>query len=342
MKLNKFFFGLLMTPAVMMVGCSDYEDTEVASPEADADAIGAYFESSAVSEQLSPGQTSFNVVLNRASFSEAVNVPVKITANDDNFFSLSANQFVFDAEKQVSSPITVTFNQSTVELQETYSLGLQVADGVKDHLYGAGYTDAVYSMVIDYTWKSDSLASTMVKDEYAGTFDKEGALAAVEIAKDFEVDEEKPSPDYTKNSLVRISSFFATIGKSKAAGEDHIQFVVDKDHKNPQFLTTDYLANNEISLKVNTTKLATGMTQKFAEEKEYPICMDLVGINVEAATAEAKTDNVTYQVTYELYAFDEKADKKYLLSTADDTVPVEGNTQYKAKFEVKFVKASAE
>lgn len=37
--------------------------------------------------------------------------------------------------------------------------------------------------------------------------------------------------------------------------------------------------------------------------------MDLVGINVEAATAEAKTDNVTYQVTYELYAFDEKADK---------------------------------
>lgn len=341
MKLNKFFFGLLMTPAVMMVGCSDYEDTEVASPEADADAIGAYFESSAVSEQLSPGQTSFKIVLNRVSFSEAVNVPVKAT-DPDNFFSLSDNQFVFDAEKQVSSPITVTFNQSVVELQKTYSLKLQVADGVKDHLYGAGYTDATYSMVIDYAWKSDSLASTMVKDEYAGTFDKEGALAAVEIAKDFEVDEEKTSPDYTKNSLVRISSFFATIGKSKAAGEDHIQFVVDKDHKNPQFLTTDYLANNEISLKVNTTKLATGMTQKFAEEKEYPICMDLVGINVEAATAEAKTDNVTYQVTYELYAFDEKADKKYLLSTEDDTVPVEGNTQYKAKFEVKFVKASAE
>lgn len=341
MKLNKFFFGLLMTPAVMMVGCGDYEDTEVASPEADADAIGAYFESSAVSEQLSPGQTSFKIVLNRASFSEAVNVPVKATY-PDNFFSLSDNQFMFDAEKQVSSPITVTFNQSVVELQKTYSLKLQVADGVKDHLYGAGYTDATYSMVIDYAWKSDSLASTMVKDEYAGTFDKEGALAAVEIAKDFEVDEEKPSPDYTKNSLVRISSFFATIGKSKAAGEDHIQFVVDKDHKNPQFLTTDYLANNEISLKVNTTKLATGMTQKFAEEKEYPICMDLVGINVEAATAEAKTDNVTYQVTYELYAFDEKADKKYLLSTEDDTVPVEGNTQYKAKFEVKFVKASAE
>lgn len=343
MKLNKFFFGLLMTPAVMMVGCSDYEDTEVASPEADADVIGAYFESSAVSEQLSPGQTSFKIVLNRASFSESVNVPVKVT-DPDNFFSLSDNQFVFDAEKQVSNPITVTFNQNTVELQETYSLGLQVSDGVKDHLYGAGYTDAIYSMVIDYTWKSDSLASTMVKDEYAGTFDKEGALAAVEIAKDFEVDEEKPSPDYTKNSLVRISSFFATIGKSKAAGKDHIQFVVDKNHKNPQFLTTEYLAGKEISLKVNTTKLSTGMTQKFAEEKEYPVCMDLVGIEVDETATEAATttDDVTYLVTYKLYAFDEKADKKYQLSDEDDATPVVGATQYQAKFEVKFVKASAE
>ena len=344
MKLNKFFFGLLMTPAVMMVGCGDYEDTEVASPEADADAIGAYFESSAVSEQLSPGQTSFKIVLNRASFSEAVNVPVKVTANDDNFFSLSANQFMFDAEKQVSNPITVTFNQNTVELQETYSLGLQVSDGVKDHLYGAGYTDAIYSMVIDYTWKSDSLASTMVKDEYAGTFDKEGALAAVEIAKDFEVVKTNPSPDYTKNSLVRISSFFATIGKSKAAGKDHIQFVVDKDHKNPQFLTTEYLADKEISLRVNTAELETGMTQKFAEEKEYPICMDLVNIAVDetANAAAATTDDVTYLVTYKLYAFDKETEKKYQLSEADDTTPVEGSTQYQAKFEVKFVKASAE
>lgn len=344
MKLNKFFFGLLMTPAVMMVGCSDYEDTEVASPEADADAIGAYFKSSATSVKLSPEQTSFQVVLNRASFSEAVNVPVKVTANDDNFFSLSAEQFVFDAEKQVSSPITVTFNQSTVELQKTYSLGLQVADGVKDHLYGAGYTDAQYSMVVDYEWKSDSLASTMVKDEYAGTFDKEGALAAVEIAKDFEVVKTNPSPDYTKNSLVRIPSFFATIGKSKVAGEDHIQFVVDKDHKNPQFLSTGYLASKEISLEVNNTELETGMTQKFAEKKEYPICMDLVRIAVDetATTAAATTDNVTYLVTYNLYAFDEKADKKYQLSEADDATPVVGTTPYQAKFEVKFVKASAE
>ena len=342
MKLNKFFFGLLMTPAVMMVGCSDYEDTEVASPEANADAIGAYFEKNSNPVKLLPGKTSFNITLKRASAGDAVNVPFKVVENKNDFFELPVTQFVFEAGKQSSTPIAVSFNIGNAVFQKNDTLYLQVLDGVKDHLYAAGYTDTMYPFVIDYTWKSDSLASTMVKDEYANTFTGEGTLATVEIAKDFEVVKTNPSPDYTKNSLVRIPSFFATIGKSKVAGEDHIQFVVDKDHKNPKFLSTGYLASKEISLTVNETELETGMTQKFAEKKEYPICMDLVGINVEAATAEAKTDNVTYQVTYELYAFDEKADKKYLLSTEDDTVPVEGNTQYKAKFEVKFVKASAE
>lgn len=66
---------------------------------------------------------------------------------------------------------------------------MQVLDGVKDHLYAAGYTDTMYPFVIDYTWKSDSLASTMVKvkKENEMTFTGEGTLATVEIAKDFEV-----------------------------------------------------------------------------------------------------------------------------------------------------------
>lgn len=344
MKLNKFFFGLLMTPAVMMVGCSDYEDTEVASPEANADAIGAYFEKNSNPVKLLPGKTSFNITLERASAGDAVNVPFKVVKNKNDFFELPVTQFVFEAGKQSSTPIAVSFNIGNAVFQKNDTLYLQVLDGVKDHLYAAGYTDTMYPFVIDYTWKSDSLASTMVKDEYANTFTGEGTLATVEIAKDFEVVKTNPSPDYTKNSLVRIPSFFATIGKSKAAGEDHIQFVVDKDHKNPQFLSTRYLASKEISLTVNETELETGMTQKFAEKKEYPVCMDLVSIVVDgpATTAAATTDNVTYLVTYNLYAFDKETKKKYLLSTKDDTVPVEGNTQYKAKFEVKFVKASAE
>lgn len=344
MKLNKFFFGLLMTPAVMMVGCSDYEDTEVASPEANADAIGAYFEKNSNPVKLLPGKTSFNITLKRASAGDAVNVPFKVVKNKNDFFELPVTQFVFEAGKQSSTPIAVSFNIGNAVFQKNDTLSLQVLDGVKDHLYAAGYTDTMYPFVIDYTWKSDSLASTMVKDEYANTFTGEGTLATVEIAKDFEVVKTNPSPDYTKNSLVRIPSFFATIGKSKVAGEDHIQFVVDKDHKNPQFLSTGYLASKEISLTVNETELETGMTQKFAEKKEYPICMDLVDIDADgpATTAAATTDNVTYLVTYNLYAFDKETKKKYLLSTKDDTVPVEGNTQYKAKFEVKFVKASAE
>ena len=238
MKLNKFFFGLLMTPAVMMVGCSDYEDTEVASPEANADAIGAYFEKNSNPVKLLPGKTSFNITLKRASAGDAVNVPFKVVENKNDFFELPVTQFVFEAGKQSSTPIAVSFNIGNAVFQKNDTLYLQVLDGVKDHLYAAGYTDTMYPFVIDYTSKSDSLASTMVKDEYANTFTGEGTLATVEIAKDFEVVKTNPSPDYTKNSLVRIPSFFATIGKSKVAGEDNIQFVVDKDHKNPKFLST--------------------------------------------------------------------------------------------------------
>ena len=310
-----------MTPAVMMVGCSDYEDTEVASPEANADAIGAYFEKNSNPVKLLPGKTSFNITLKRASAGDAVNVPFKVVENKNDFFELPVNQFAFEAGKQSSTPIAVSFNIGNAVFQKNDTLYLQVLDGVKDHLYAAGYTDTMYPFVIDYTWKSDSLASTMVKDEYANTFTGEGTLATVEIAKDFEVVKTNPS---------------------KAAGKDHIQFVVDKDHQNPQFLSTGYLAGKEISLTVNESELETGMTQKFAEKKEYPICMDLVDIDVIAATAEAKTDNVTYLVKYNLYAFDKETEKKYQLSEADDATPVVGTTPYQAKFEVKFVKASAE
>ena len=51
---------------------------------------------------------------------------------------------------------------------------------------------------------------------------------------------------------------------------------------------------------------------------------------------------MTYLVTYNLYAFDKETKKKYQLSEADDATPVVGTTPYQAKFEVKFVKASAE
>lgn len=333
MKLNKFFFGLLMTPAVVMVGCSDYEDTEVVSPEANADAIGAYFAKNANSVTLSPGETSFDVDLQRASFTEAANVPVTITDNKDNFFSLSANQFVFDAEKQTSNPVTVTFDLSKVELQKEYSLGLQVSNGVKDHLYGVGYTDTEYSFVVDYDW--EALTTTMVKDEYAGTFEGEGTLASVEIANDFEVDAETDSSDDTKNSLVRIPSFFASIGKTKTSGDDHVQFVVDKNHENPQFLTTTYLAGKQIQLIVETTKLKTGMTEEIGETT-YPVCMDLQSITVLSKTT-AATDDVTYQFTYALYVYDESTEKQYKVSDGS-----EGTETYKAQFEVKFAKPSAE
>ena len=40
MKINKYLLYLLFVPALSMTSCSDFEDTEVASPQADQDALG--------------------------------------------------------------------------------------------------------------------------------------------------------------------------------------------------------------------------------------------------------------------------------------------------------------
>lgn len=55
MKLNKYILGLLIAPAFALAGCSDYEDTEIASPQADENAIGANFSAASTSRCNAPG-----------------------------------------------------------------------------------------------------------------------------------------------------------------------------------------------------------------------------------------------------------------------------------------------
>lgn len=55
MKLNKFLLYLLIVPALSFVSCSDYEDTEVTSPQADENALGANFTAATTSVVVPPG-----------------------------------------------------------------------------------------------------------------------------------------------------------------------------------------------------------------------------------------------------------------------------------------------
>lgn len=67
MKLNKYILGLLIAPAFALAGCSDYEDTEIASPQADENAIGANFSAASTPVVMHPDKTSFTLTLNRVN-----------------------------------------------------------------------------------------------------------------------------------------------------------------------------------------------------------------------------------------------------------------------------------
>ena len=78
MKLNKFLLYLLIVPALSLVSCSDYEDTEVTSPQADENALGANFTAATTSIVVHPDEDTYQLTLNRVNTKEAVSVPVTV------------------------------------------------------------------------------------------------------------------------------------------------------------------------------------------------------------------------------------------------------------------------
>ena len=65
MKLNKILLYLLIVPALSFVSCSDYEDTEVTSPQADENALGANFTAATTSVVVHPDENKYQLTLNR-------------------------------------------------------------------------------------------------------------------------------------------------------------------------------------------------------------------------------------------------------------------------------------
>ena len=314
MKLNKFFFGLLTIPALALTACSDYEDVDTFSPEADADATGAFFSKSTSSNTLTPGKTSFEVVLNRAISGSTASIPVTVTKNDKDFFSLSAASFSFDAESQTSTPIIVSFDETTCTFQEPDTLGLQVLGGEKDHTYADGYASTTISMVVDYQWV-DSL-QVMLTNTYVSD---EAALTTVQIAKNFDTEAELATQ---KQTLLQVPGL---------VGNANVQFVVDANHDSPAEIGT-YFTDNGIALNVRT-ELETGMTLTLSDEAKtkLPVFMKVTRLTASDVSA----SKATYTIEYNLYAKDEKTGTTYKVQKGAETVE-EGTSPYTATFTAEF------
>lgn len=332
MKLNKLLFGLLMTPAVMLVGCSDYEDTETISEAASADAMGAYFAKSSQSVSLLPGETNISsLVLSRLNTASASSVALKVLKNDNNVFSVPAAA-QFEAEKSNSAAIQLTMNPNFIVFQKAASVSIQIQDGKKDHPYVTGYTSTAVSATVDYKWAKN--ATTMLHDTYAETAD-EGVLGSVMTCL---IADESGS-----RLAVRVSDLFYSLGKSKNAGNAHIQFVLDKDAANATIISTEFFANEGITLKVED-ELSTGMT-KTINNKTYNIYMKVksVAVNVikdSEPVKDSKNGTVTtayerkFIVTSELYMREGDNATKYKV----EDVLAEGTTDDTTTFEAKLKK----
>lgn len=325
MKLNTLLFGLLMTPAALLTGCSDYEDTELESPQADANAIGAYFPKSSQTVILRPDVLSFEIGMNRATDGKAVTVTAEMTKYTNNVFSGMNTSFAFAEGKQASA---MKVEYKPTEFQRVDKLALQINEGKKDHIYGDGFTDLNVTFCVDYTW--ENYLSTNISDKLAKelTGKDESFPAKLQLATDYE----KCALSEGK-SVVRIEDLFGKVQLTQG-GAASVHFVLDKNNQNPQLLSDEFFDNNGADHITMPKVFETGMTQTIyikkdgkVEAAELPVMAEFTGITLV---------NKEFTVTSIVYAEDKANSKFYKVKKVEESEKTNGSDSFSSKGDAQF------
>lgn len=344
MKFDKLYIVVLFTSAYFMVGCSEYEDTETTSPQADANAIGANFAKEMQSVKVTPDKKSFDIAMNRINPDGAKVIKVKTNKNTNNFCTPPA-EFAFE-EGKTTSKQSVSFDIRECTFQKPDTVTLKIDADAKDHIYGDGFLQTSVAMVVDYTWK-DSIKTT-AKDNYISS---DAFPVTVQVATDYDKDKNKST------TLVRLPDYFKNAGKTTTDGAAHIQFVVNNgDRKDPKLIWDNDLSSNFGGIKFNTDEIETGIPYVVngtgdKKDKTYDVYMRGLDITVidestgnvsTTATedSEEATVDVTYKLTYELYYKDGESNEQ-IIAPVKQTVVREETTpaKYSSVFTIKFPKA---
>lgn len=264
MKLNKYILGLLIAPTLMLVGCSDYEDTEIVSPQADDSAIGANFSAASTSVVMHPDDTSFELTLNRVNTTNAITVPVTVTSCSEVStgvkFCDQPTAFLFAAGEATAK---ITLNVSPdCKFQKTYKIALNIGDE-KDHTYASGTSSTTVSFVKDYTWTKLGQPVIWEKGWYsASTTDAVVIIAPVEWASDYE-------DKVDGKMLFRIKAMYGTAFKTGNTSVGHIHFFLNSDYSAVQdLLSTNGYDPAEINTGVQQNKPADAEAAKAQKEED--------------------------------------------------------------------------
>ena len=136
MKINRLIKAFSMLLIVAFAACSDFEDTELISPDKPAGSQGAFFPTSNVAaHELEPTDpTQITVTVSRAVSAGAASLPIVVKTNDDNVFNVPATANFADGETETD--ILVTFPNADEGV--TYKLVLAVEGDQAVDPYGAG------------------------------------------------------------------------------------------------------------------------------------------------------------------------------------------------------------
>lgn len=289
MKLNKFLLSLLFVPALSFVSCSDYEDTEVSSPLAGENALGANFEASAIDAIVHPDENKFEVVLNRVNTKEAATVPVTVTScsevSDGVDFCNAAEtiNFMFPAGSATAT-FSLTLDEGCL-FQEVYELKLTLG-AEKDHPYAAGTSSTTVYVSKDYDWKRLGQSVVVEKGWYNG-----GALASIQWASDYK-------KEGSKEKLFRIESLYGYAGTATDDEIGHLQFLVDEN----------YDPTGMYSLEGYDPKaINTGVIEENPEDKDKK--EESCYMNVKSLVRTPNTN--TYVFTYDVFFHNDEKDTPY-------------------------------
>ena len=136
MKINRLIKALSMLLIVALAACSDFEDTELISPDKPAGNQGVFFPTTnTAAHELEPTDpTQIIVTVSRSSSSGSASIPVSVVTNDDEVFNVPATADFADGETETD--LVITFPNADEGV--TYNLALAVEGEQAVDPYGAG------------------------------------------------------------------------------------------------------------------------------------------------------------------------------------------------------------